>query len=104
MTKQKEIRDKVIDFILFAERQGAGTIERTKSLAEQADELLSYLDSVGGCLKVKRELLANPYSTCDPHEDSNEEELAYLQAQNDMAGWEAVEALIDKEVKHEDTT
>lgn len=56
MTKQEEIRDKLVDFILFAERQGVGTIERTKSLANQADEILSYLHSQGLMIKADREL------------------------------------------------
>jgi len=95
MSRKEEIRDKVIDFILFAERQGAGTIERTKSLAGQADELLSYLDSVGGCLKVEREL-PEILQRQGPHKEWLEKDLKRRLL---SAGYVATMPLIDKEEK-----
>jgi len=42
-----DLREKIIDVVLHAERQGVHTIPRSKSLAEMADEILTFVQQAG---------------------------------------------------------
>ncbi len=92
MTKQEKVREGMSD-ILF--RKGRGKWYKDEII----NELLAFLHSQGVVVKVERELPKNPIKTASNYRrgfsqlyDAMADK--YDQAQEDMAGYEAVESLI----------
>ena len=91
-SKQEKIKELLAAQFRIARQEGA--LRKWADGKVDAGAVLAYLHSKGVVIKVVRELPPNPYTRYDPHEDTNEEELAYKQAQNDMSDYSATESLI----------
>ena len=96
MTIQEEIREGIRRELTFnVEDTEYWEIGNHFALKGKAiTKLLNYLKSQGAVLKVKRALPENPYTNAIPYEEPSEENLAYKQAQNDMADRTAYEEII----------
>ena len=105
MSNQEEIRNEIArEFYVFKALAGdmpwsqawaARTVMVDLAYAK-ADEVLAYLDSVGGCLKADRELPERVLTVLFRYRLHGEERMSELKRLlKDEAGYEAVEPLLE---------